>query len=281
MLTPKDIVVYLEPGPERRLENLLHLAAGLASQWDAHLVAAFVPEDAFLPHYSGFARGSAIASVSEESKARTVSTAELLHRILEVIARDRKISTELRICEGERDTALMLHARHAGLAILQHDREPNRHVSMLSLSEEIVLDSGRPSLLLPVDWPMPWEAKTILIGWNASREAARAISDAMPFLVAASDVHVVVVPEPHISRVLGEDPGTDVSRHLARYGISVTLHRLEGESAGGILRQQARALGADMLVMGAYGQPKIREFIFGSTTHSVLANLELPVLLSR
>lgn len=281
MLTPKDIVVYLEPGPDEHLERLLAHAAKLASGWQAHLVVAFVPEDVLLSPYAGFVRGGAIASIGEEGRLRTEKSVALLRSVLEHIEGQYEISTELRVCEGERDTALMLHARHAGLAVLEHDRRPARHVSTLSVSEEIVLASGRPALLFPAGWRADWEAKRILIGWNVSREAARAISDAMPFLLQATHVHVAVVPEASFEPLLGEDPGMDISRHLARYGVSVTLDLLEGEHAGTALREHARAIGADLMVMGAYGQPKVREFIFGSATLSFLANLELPVLLSR
>lgn len=281
MLTPKDIVVYFEPRPNEWSERLLAHAAKLASAWQAHLVVAFVPEDVLLSPYAGFVRGGAIASISEEAWLRTEKSVAFLRSALEQIEGQYEVSSELRVWEGERDTGLMLHARHAGLTILEHDRKPARHVSTLSVSEEIVLVSGRPSLLFPAGWPLDWEPKRILIGWNASREATRAIADAMPFLLQASHVHVAVVPEASVERLLGEDPGTDISRHLARYGVSVTLDRLEGGNAGAALREHARAISADMMVMGAYGQPKIREFIFGSATQSFLANLDLPVLLSR
>src|SRR3546814_6646226 len=76
--------------------------------------------------------------------------------------------------------------------------------------------SGRPSILLPPDWPAERSIpRKIAVGWNASREAARAISDAMPFLTAADEVHVVVVPEPKISRLLGQDPGARSEAHTS------------------------------------------------------------------
>ncbi|OJT99919.1 MAG: hypothetical protein BGN83_03410 [Rhizobium sp. 63-7] len=80
----------------------------------------------------------------------------------------------------------------------------------------------------------------------------------MPLIVRAEAVHVVVIPEPKISQLLGQDPGADISRHLARYGVSVTLDRLEGQDAGQTLLTHANKIGADLLVMGAYGQPKSR-----------------------
>jgi nucleotide-binding universal stress UspA family protein len=103
----------------------------------------------------------------------------------------------------------------------------------------------------------------------------------MPFLAAAQAVHVVVVPEPKVVRLLGADPGADITRHLARHGAPATLEQLEGPDAGRLLLDKARDVGADMIVMGAYGQPKITEFVFGSATGTLLEAPALPVFLSR
>jgi nucleotide-binding universal stress UspA family protein len=99
--------------------------------------------------------------------------------------------------------------------------------------------------------------------------------------VKADEVHVVVVPEAKISRLLGEDPGTDISRHLARYGVSVTLDSLKGNDAGALILSKAAEIDADLIVMGAFGQSKITEFVFGSATGTLLRNATIPILLSR
>jgi nucleotide-binding universal stress UspA family protein len=192
-----------------------------------------------------------------------------------------EVDCEPRICDGERGETLMLHARHAALTVLGAGRQPERQVSMLTLSEDVIFASGRPSILLPSAWPADKLPQKIVVGWNASREAARALSDAMPLLRDASEVHVVVVEEPKIARLLGQEPGADISRHLARYGVPVILHRLAGDEAGRLLLSHAKAIGADLIVMGAYGQTKITEFVFGSATQTLLSNPEIPVLLSR
>jgi nucleotide-binding universal stress UspA family protein len=103
----------------------------------------------------------------------------------------------------------------------------------------------------------------------------------MPFLVNATAVHLVVVPEAKIRSLLGAEPGGDISRHLARHGVPVMLEQSEGSEAGAVLLERARTLNADMLVMGVYGRSKISEFIFGGATRAVLSAAELPLLLSR
>jgi nucleotide-binding universal stress UspA family protein len=282
MQEPKDIVVYLDSVEMHSCAPRIVYASTLAARWSAHLIVAFAPEDIALEPHAGFARGAAITSMLEGYRHRRQESESVLRKILDDVTAKAGITSELRLCEGEVGETLMLHARHAAIAVLGTGRVPDRQVSALTLSEDVIFASGRPSILLPANWPVERSAaKKITVGWNASREAARAVSDAMPFLTVAEEVHVVVVPEPKISRLLGQDPGADISRHLARHDIPVVLDRLEGASAGELLLAKARDIDADMIVVGAYGQPKITEFIFGSVTQILLATPQIPILLSR
>ncbi|ANH08798.1 hypothetical protein shn_32250 (plasmid) [Shinella sp. HZN7] len=81
--------------------------------------------------------------------------------------------------------------------------------------------------------------------------------------------------------LLGQEPGADIALHLARHGVPVTLDRLEGGDAGRLMVNRAREIGAELIVMGAYGQPKVSEFVFGSATKTLLSSSETPILLSR
>lgn len=282
MQSPKDIVVYLDSAEQDAYGPRIAYAVALAVRWDAHVIVAFAPEDLALNPHVGFVRGSAIASALEAYERRKRDSEGAIRNLLQRVNAGTGISCELRLCDGEVGEALMLHARHAAIAVLGAGRRPDRQISALTLSEDVIFASGRPSILLPPDWPAERSVpRTIVIGWNASREAARAVADAMPFLVGAEAVHVVVVPEPKIVGLLGNDPGADISRHLARYGIPVVLDRLEGADAGGLLLSRAREIDADLIVIGAYGQPKITEFVFGSATQTLLSNPQLPILLSR
>lgn len=280
MLTPRDIVVYLESADEAFHASRLRYAAALARGWQAHVAVAFIPRHPAYDRHAAYARGGAVAgmlkSYAEHKQASLAAIAGLLGELETAYA----ITTELRDCDGEFGEALMLHARHAALAVLGASRRPDRQVSALTLSEDVIFASGAPSILVPPQWNADRSVRKIVVGWNASREAARAISDAMPLLAQAQEVHVVVVPEPKMSRLLGADPGTDISRHLARYGVPVVLDRLEESDAGAALVAQARRIDADLIVIGAFGQPKITEFVFGSATTMLLGNPDIPILLS-
>ena len=281
MQTPKDIVVYLDAADSDAHPARLQYAALLAKAWSAHLVVALVPQDASYNQHSSFARGDAVAAMYELYQERKRASVASVEAMLADIARIHAIDSEFRHCDGEAGEALMLHARHSGMAILGTSRQPGRFASALTLSEDVIFASGVPSILVPPGWNVEPPARKIVIGWNASREATRAISDALPLLVAAEEVHVVVVPETKVNRLLGADPGADISRHLARYGVSVTLDNLKGSDAGALILSKAAEINADLIVMGAFGQSKITEFVFGSATGTLLRDATIPILLSR
>lgn len=278
-MTPKDIAVFIEGSAGR--DARLGFGATLAECWDAHLIATFVSDDLALHRYAGYAIGGGLASMMEMHR-EAVSRAEAEARAaFEAIVANRAITHEWRLSRNEIGEALMLHARHAGLAIVGPPLRSEEATTVLSLSEDVVFASGRPSLVLPVDWPAERLPRRVVVGWNGSREAARAIADALPFLCVAEAVHLVVVPEGKIRGLLGADPGADISRHLARHGVNVTLTQLAGDDAGSLLLDHARRHDADLLVMGASGQSRISEFIFGGATRRILAQARIPVLLSR
>lgn len=282
MFTPKDIVVYLDSTEPQDCRPQIDYAVGLASSWEAKVIIAFAPEDLSNSPHNSFARGAALRHMLNDFEDRKRKAEEQLREMLSAIAAQTGVECELRICSGETGEALMLHARHAAMAIIGAQSASGQEGTNLTAAVDVIFASGRPTILVPRGQENPHPLpRTVVIGWNASREAARAIADAMPFLTAADSVHVVVVPEPKINRLLGEDPGTDISRHLARHGIAVELHRLDASDAGEALLAKAAELEADMIVVGAYGQPRITEFVFGSATSTLLSDPDRLVFLSR
>ena len=125
--------------------------------------------------------------------------------------------------------------------------------------------------------------RRILVAWNATRESIRAVADALPLLVKAKAVQVLVVDHERNRAGHGQEPGADIARHLTRHGAQVEVQRLSsgGKDVGQLLLSQAAAFGAELLVMGAYGHSQLREWMFGGVTRTVLYQAVLPVLLSR
>jgi nucleotide-binding universal stress UspA family protein len=277
-MPPKDIVVFVEEEAGRT--NRLAFAATLAQKWNAHLIATFIAERIELEPSNSFAVGPALEHTFQTYRERNRAEEARTRQIFEDIADKCQISSEWRYSEDEVGEPLMLHARHASLAIVGPPSIHREAMTTLGLSEDVIFASGRPSLLVPIDWPAHRIGKRIVVGWNGSREATRAIGDALPLLIEADQVHLLVIAEDKANALLGADPGADITRHLARYGVPVLLEQHNGD-AGEVLLARARELDAEMLVMGAYGHSKISEFVFGGATRAVLQGAELPVLLSR
>ena len=117
------------------------------------------------------------------------------------------------------------------------------------------MDSGRPALVVPYIGAAPEPLRRILVAWNGSREAARAVHDALPFLLAAERTTVLIVDPQAQGREVGEQPGADLAAHLARHGVRVEVKTVPGGglAAGDAILAQAADDGADLLVMGGYG----------------------------
>jgi len=276
---PKDLVVFLEqhPGHSQRLA----FAAALAKRWQAHLIATFVTQPLALNPHAAFAVGMGLSNMLVEYQAATAAALAQARTEFDGLAIRRSFTSEWRVSDKETGEGLMLHARHASLAILGPPARQTTATTMLSLSERMIFASGRPCLLVPNEWSAERIGSRIVVGWNGGREATRAIADAMPLLIAAEAVHLTVVPDARIQELYGEDPGADMAAHLARQGVRVVLEQCQGEDAGAVLLDRCAAVAADMLVIGAMGRPRISEFVLGGATRTVLDRVDVPVLLSR
>lgn len=279
-MLPRDLVVFLEQH-RYGYHNRLACAVALAKHWQAHLIATFVTQPLALDPHAGFAVGAALSSMLAEYAAESSAALARARAQFDALVDRRSFTAEWRVSDNESGEALMLHARHASLALLGPPAAQRATSTQLGLAESLILASGRPCLLLPNDWPAERMARRIVVGWNGGREATRAIADAMPFLAAAETVRLVVVPEAKISALYGQEPGADMAAHLARYGVPVELEQCAGDDAGAVLLERCAAIRADLLVMGAMGRPRISEIVYGGATRTVLGMTQLPVLMSR
>jgi len=276
---PKDIIVFLEQDC-RDSRQRLAFAAGLAKRWQAHLAATFVTRPLALNPHAGFAIGAALPAMLEAHLVKKSDAQSQARREFDNLTLRRSFSAEWRISDNEPPGALTLHARHADLVIMGPPQRQQAPTTVLGLSEGLIFASGRPCLLLPDDWPAERVARRIVIGWNGGREAARAIADAMPLLVAAEAVHLVVLPDAGLKGLHGQEPGADMAAHLARHGVRVVLEQQPGSDAGAALLERCAATNADLLVMGARGRSELSEFFLGGATRVVLSESRLPLLLS-
>jgi nucleotide-binding universal stress UspA family protein len=174
------------------------------------------------------------------------------------------------------------HARHSDLVILGQ-QDP---VDFLPLPQEfpadIVMASGRPALIIPFIGAPPVLGQRVLVAWDGGREAARAINDALPILRRAHTVTVLSV-NPEVSSDGKRDAGADISLHLARHGVKVTAARTIARetSVADVILADIADNGIDLLVMGAYGHSRLREWVLGGVTRHILAHMTIPVFMSH
>jgi len=274
-----EIVVFLDQQTETA--GILELAGGLAQEHGTNLTGVFMqPLPASTPPET-FARGKGIADVIEAHRAQ-LEGIEAGHRALfDDIVRRHGIRSEWRSVPSF-SSDLEVHAHYADLAVVARPDPAGQTAGPPGLVESLVLTSGRPVIVLAPRGTAS-RFRRILVGWNAEREAVRAVADALPLLVRADVVEVLIVdPERHRT-AHGQEPGADIARYLVRHGARVEVRRLPsgGEDVGRVLLSHASAFGADLVVMGAYGHSQLNEWIFGGATRTVLREADLPVLMSR
>jgi nucleotide-binding universal stress UspA family protein len=148
-------------------------------------------------------------------------------------------------------------------------------------AEALIFESGRPVLVVPREPKKPFALNIATVAWDFSRPATRAIGDALPLLTKAKRVHVVTVTNE--KRIDTRRSGPELAKHLARHGVDVILETVDakGRPIGEALEAAARVHDSDLLVMGAYGHSRLREFVLGGATRSMIASPPLPVLLSH
>lgn len=173
-----------------------------------------------------------------------------------------------------------LIARRFDLAVVGQ-AEPDKSAVEELIAESTLFESGRPVIVVPYIQKAPLKLDRVMVCWDGSRPAARAIADAMPLLARAGQVEVVIVANEPDKR--DEIPGADMGQHLARHGLKVDVNRIvEGDIdvADAILSHAADS-SADFIVMGGYGHSRLREFVLGGVTRMILRSMTAPVLMSH
>ncbi len=275
----KNLLVHIDDS--KACTDRIQAAIALAQEHGAHLTGLYISAEPALP-------GNIWAEVPIRAKFLATVKDRLAERIEASEARfigvvERAgLSAECRAanCPGARIAELIgLHARYADMVVLgqpDHGGEFEDHIA-----EDVVLSSGRPVLVVPCIGAGKTMGKRVMVAWDAGREAARAVHDALPVLERAKSV-VVLVINPHRGNH-GAEPGADIALHLARHGIKVEAQNLEVKdlSVANALLSRLADLGIDLLVMGAYGHSRLRERVLGGVTRQIFQEMTVPVLMSH
>ncbi|MBU6371088.1 MAG: universal stress protein [Alphaproteobacteria bacterium] len=174
-------------------------------------------------------------------------------------------------------------ARYADLVVMRRPDFAHWQSYRANVFEAVLFGSGRPVLVVPPHWETGALANHVVIGWAPRREAARALHDALPFLVRAERITILSVTSRGEHEDEGPHAAADAAAHLARKGIRATVLTVHarGGDEGEVLLREACAIGGDLLVIGGYGKSRIREFVLGGVTRTLTQTSLLPVLLSH
>jgi nucleotide-binding universal stress UspA family protein len=274
----KDLVVNLTGGHPQNFAA--DYAISLAQAFEAHLVGiGFIYE----PIVPGSVLGGVPTDLIEIQREENSKTAKEAIARFEERARASNLVPESRLIDASIAGAADLFgriARRFDVAVAGQARR-EQGASEELLIEGALFGSGRPVIVVPVTQTAPVKLDRVMLCWDGSRPAARAIADAIPFMTRAHAVEIVVVIGERDKS--GEITGANMKRHLARHGIDVEIKRIAagGADAQSTIVKHATESGADFLVMGGYGHSRLREFILGGVTRSILRAMPVPVLMSH
>ena len=276
----KSILVHLDRGAKSAAR--LEIGFALTEAFDAHLTGLFALSSPRIPSYAIAEAESAVREAEARYRDQALRSAEVVFRA--AAARHGRAKSEWRASARDALDAVRLSARYADLVIAgQHEFGDDGSASGVApdFADELVLSAGRPVLLVPYAGKFERIGRRVLVAWSASREAARALTDALPLLKRAENVEVVAF-QPHKADH-GEQPGADIGLFLARHGVKVTASEQHGGEVdvGAQILSRAADVAADLIVMGAYGHARVRELVLGGATRTLLEAMTVPVLMSH
>ena len=277
----KTILVYVND--LARAERLLRVATTLARAQKAHLIGlSVIPPYVVIPAYDN----SAVAVTVDEHRVSYQAEMAKLKVLFNEAGRQQELSCEWQEADAEFGSAaaqVLAHGRSADLIVISQDKTDWGYSTYLEDADRIVIEAGRPVLVVPNTGRVVTSPKRVLIAWNGRREAARATFDAIQFLLHGGDVTVLWIDTSTDPIFAGDAPGADLCTALARHGFkceAASARAPNGDVAEAVLREAA-SRGADLIVMGAYGRSRFREFILGGASRDMLARMDRPVLMSH
>ncbi|AZO16703.1 universal stress protein [Mesorhizobium sp. M2A.F.Ca.ET.043.05.1.1] len=276
MLASLFLPTYPDPPGPKIASNAVAVAKQLGATLDAAVINVDIPDVS-----------NALSSflLDLPAKIREVETASrnrgkaLLENVAAEAARCKVTLTtqELKAQPAFIGEAAAREGRYFDLCMVGWARDTE---SIRMTAEEVVFSSGRPALILPGDEDVG-ALDNVVIAWDGSRVAARAVADAKPFLERASAISIVSVTDEKV--LPGKDIAERLAHGLAARGVRAKAQSIQtGDSEIGVaLQEHALKVGGNLLVMGGWGHSRLRDFVLGGATEGILSNLRLPVLMSH
>jgi nucleotide-binding universal stress UspA family protein len=275
----KTILVYLNDN--RRAEAILEPAVSLAERNNAHLIGLHVYATVPAPPVAVPYAADVVNAVAAAQQKETQEIAAVFSRM----TAGRSLVAEWRAEKGPRvnpASVVLEHSRAADLIVTGQTDPDWEATPLVDIAEHLALGSGRPVLVVPYVGRYATLGRNVAIAWKAGRESSRAVFDALPLLKQAEQVQILEIGESGASRT-GVAVDSSIAITLARHGIKPSVRTsVAGEiSIGDEILSRLADLGADLLVMGAYGHSRMRELVFGGVTRHIARHMTVPTLLSH
>jgi nucleotide-binding universal stress UspA family protein len=268
----KKIAVHVEGGAQDT--RVLRLAGALAARFGAAIEAVFAMVPAYIP--------ATIAAIStpqiiEAQRAIYLKRAETAKKTLASTMMPQQGAVWTQV-EAQVADAIVARGRYADLTVLGQPEETDV-AAEYDVPADVAMSLGRPILMVPYAGSFSDAGKRVLVAWNGTRESARALSDALPFLADASEITILAVNP----RAQTEAMEADLEAWLAAHGLAGKTRAAHTNEIGvaDVLLSAAADASADLLVMGAYGRSRLRELILGGVTHDIFRRMTIPVLMSH
>jgi nucleotide-binding universal stress UspA family protein len=274
-MTLKHILLHLDNRESCRAR--IDTTVALAASHNAHLTGIYMIPNIMLPVYADvYIPPDIIQTQQQEAHAKAEQIGAQFREAVERAG----VSGEWHAVEGFADQQIRLYARYCDLVVVGQSDEDSMFSAYSDLPDQVILGSARPVLFIPRIGVKKPVGQRILVAWNGSREAVRAVYDALPLLQTAAVVKVIAVNPPAAE---GDIPTADICQHLARHGVNAEGSQIVARDidTGNILLSHAADQTIDLIVLGAYGHTRLRESVLGGVTKQLLAHMTVPVLMSH
>jgi nucleotide-binding universal stress UspA family protein len=268
----RTILVQCDAGPGTTMR--LQVAASLAARNNGHVIGLFARPPFQAPAFTDAGPAMDTLHKSYETAVKA-DEAMATAAFRDVIGRKGQ-SAEWRAIDGPIEEVVMAAARYADLVVLgQGGTDASVTSTPDDLAEDVALAGLRPVMIVPHIGVTRPPGDNVMLCWNESREAVRAATAALPLLEKAAKVTILVIDP----RTNGHEPGADVAAWLGRHGVNATVRRdtAADSDVGGVILSRAADFDADLIVMGLYGHSRMREWVLGGASRTLLASMTVPL----
>jgi nucleotide-binding universal stress UspA family protein len=275
----KTILVHLDEST--RVQERIRIAANIAIADNAHLVGASMIGISTISYQSNVAERD--ANLGKHIEFLRERAAQAVLEFEPVVKKMGVVSFEGRVVDGEVAEGISLQARYCDLVVVgQADPDEPAPSVPPDFAQHVLMHAGRPVLIVPSKGEFTSVGKKVLVSWDGSRGAIRAVTDAIPLLQHADEVQVAVFNAEARTGTHGEEPGADLALYLARHNVKVeVLQQKTARDVGSALLSLATGIASDLIVMGGYGHSRFRQMLLGGVTRSVMASMTIPVMMSH